>query len=70
MAIEVKKRDGETPGSFLFRFNKKIQRSGLVKEMRKRQFTDRTANRRKRRLAALYRITKQEEIAKVKKYGA
>lgn len=70
MALEVKKREGETPASFLFRFNKRVQRSGLVKEVRKRQFHNRSANKTKRRSAALYRNTKQRSIAKERKYGA
>lgn len=69
MALEVKKREGETPASFLFRFNKRVQRSGLVKEIRKRQFKTRTPNKTKRRSAALYRGTKQRSITKERKYG-
>ncbi len=70
MPFEVKKKEGETTGSFLFRFNKRMQRSGLVKEARKRQFKHRAPNRTKRRSAALYRIGKKSELAKAEKYGA
>lgn len=69
MPIEAKKREGENAGSLIYRFNRKIQQSGLVKEARKRVFTDRPENRRKRRAGALYKIAKNSEIAKVKKYG-
>lgn len=69
MPIEIKKKEGETSGSFLYRFNKRIQRSGLVKETRKRQFQSRPTNRRKRREGALYRIKKQSELAQTKKHG-
>jgi len=69
MAIEVKKREGETPSSFLYRFNKRIQQSGLIKEVRKRQFRARSENRRQRKLGALYRKDKQEELEKSRKYG-
>ncbi|MEK7465678.1 MAG: 30S ribosomal protein S21 [Patescibacteria group bacterium] len=70
MPLEIKKKEGETTGSFMFRFNKRVQRSGLVKEVRKRQFKSRAANRTKRRSSALYRIGKKSELAKAKKYGA
>ncbi|MFA6407378.1 MAG: 30S ribosomal protein S21 [Candidatus Paceibacterota bacterium] len=70
MAIEVRKREGETSSSMLYRFTKRVQHSGLVKEVRKRQFTKRVANRGKRRNAALYKIEKQGEFAESKKYGS
>jgi len=69
MAIEVKKKEGESMNSFIYRFNKRIQRSGLIKEVRKRQFRKRPENRGKRRASALYSIKKQKEILDIKKYG-
>jgi ribosomal protein S21 len=69
MAIEARKRENEAINSLIYRFNRKVQQSGLVKETRKRTFTTRPANRTKRRDAALYRIEKRDELVKVKKYG-
>ena len=69
MAIEVKHKEGEGVSGFMYRFNKKVQHSGLVKEMRKRQFRKRAVNRGKRKQAALYRMAKGEEIARLRKYG-
>jgi len=69
MPIEVKRREGESLNAFLYRFNKKVQHSGLVKERRKRQFFTRTKNRSKRRAATLYRMAKQEGIARARKQG-
>ena len=69
MAIEVKRREGETINSVLFRFNKRVQHSGIVKEARKRQFAKRRANRRRVRLAALYRISQQDRLNRAKKLG-
>jgi len=69
MAIEVKKKEGENLNSFLYRFNKKIQQSGLVKEVRRHQFKKRALNKTKRRLAALYCLQKKEELSRLKKYG-
>ena len=69
MAIEVKKRENESPNSMLYRFSKKVQHSGVIKEARKRQFTSRTPNSTKRKAAALYRSVKQAELQKTKKRG-
>ncbi|MCX6788951.1 MAG: 30S ribosomal protein S21 [bacterium] len=69
MAIEVRKRENETASSMLYRFSKRVQHGGVVKEARKRQFTTRTANSTKRRAAALYRIERQTELQKTKKRG-
>ncbi|MBI5732735.1 30S ribosomal protein S21 [Candidatus Jorgensenbacteria bacterium] len=69
MAIEVKKREGENISLLLYRFNKKVQHSGIVKEVKRRRFQDRSLNKRHRRNAALYRKEKQEELAHVRKYG-
>ncbi|MDI6734279.1 MAG: 30S ribosomal protein S21 [Patescibacteria group bacterium] len=69
MAIEIKKKEGENLNSYLYRFNKKVQQSGLVKEVRRRQFRNRSVNKNKRRLAALYRLDKKEEFGRLKKYG-
>ncbi len=69
MPLEVRKKEGESVGSFLYRFNKRVQHSGVVKEVKKRQFTKRGKNKRARRLAALHRIKKQEEFARARKLG-
>lgn len=69
MAIEVRKREGETLAAFLYRFNKRIKNSGLVKEVRKRQTKKRGQNKRNRRASAIYRIAKDSEISRSKKYG-
>ena len=65
----MQKRDGENVNAFLYRFNKKVQHSGLVKESKKRQFYARVENRGKKRKATLYRIAKQDEVAKQRKQG-
>lgn len=69
MAIEVRKKKGENVNSLLFRFNKRIKQSGVLKEVKKRRFKSREVNRNKKRASALYRSNRQEEIAKSKKYG-
>lgn len=69
MAIEVKKKEGETTGSLFFRFSKKVRQSGILAEARKRRFAARNENRRKRRNSAVYRAAKQAEMVRLKKLG-
>ncbi len=69
MAVEVRKRNSENIGSLLFRFNKKVRQSGLLKEVRKRRFKSRKINRRKVRQAALYSLNRKKELARTRKYG-
>lgn len=69
MAIEVKKREGESASSLFFRFSKKVRQSGVLAEARKRQFTTRKVNRGKRRASAVYRAKKQAEMVRLKKLG-
>ena len=67
--MQVKKKDGETIGSLLYRFSKKVQQSGILKEAKKRRFYKRSPNRNKRKLAAMYREDKAKEVTKDKKMG-
>ena len=67
MPIIVKKRERENISSLLFRFNKRIKQSGLLKEAKKRRFHHRPINRNKRRKAALYKLRKTEEIRQSRK---
>jgi len=69
MPMEVKRRKNENVGSFLYRFSKRIQQSGVLKEVKKRRAHTRPENKRKRRLSALYRQNKKAEISRLKKYG-
>lgn len=68
--IDVRKKEGETTGSFLFRFNKKVKRSGVLKEVRKRKHRSRAQNRNKRRASAIYRVAKEKELHRARKYGS
>ena len=69
MAIKVRKREGESVNTLLYRFNKRVQQSGLVREVRRRQFRKRVENRRKRKDSALYSLGKQSTIARERKLG-
>jgi len=69
MSIKVKRKEGETSNSLIFRFTKRVQRSGVLKEAKKRRFHSRSQNRAKRLFSALYREKKKAEVEKLKKLG-
>jgi ribosomal protein S21 len=69
MAIEVRKKEGESIQSLIFRFTKKIKQSGILNEARKRQFKERPQSKLKKRRSAMYRADKQKEFEKKRKLG-
>lgn len=69
MPIEVRKKEGESTGSLIHRFTKRMQQSGVLKEAKRRRFQHRPANRLKRRRSALHREQKRSEVERMKKLG-
>ncbi len=69
MAIEVRKREGESPANTLFNFTKRVKRSGILKEIRARKFHERATSRTKRRLSAIHREARKAEVDRMKKLG-
>jgi ribosomal protein S21 len=69
MPIEVRKKEGESAASLIFRFTKKIQQSGVLLESKKRRFSKRSDNSTGRKKSAIYRLRKKAEIEKAKKAG-
>lgn len=67
--LSVRKRDGESATSLMYRFNKRVKQSGLVKEVRKRRFTDRKVSKLKVKIKALHRETSKKEYQRKKKLG-
>lgn len=67
--MEVRRKEGENPNSLIFRFLKKIQQTGVLRESKKRRFRSRPINRLKRKLSALHREQKKVEYEKAKKLG-
>jgi len=67
--IHVRKKEGETSNALFYRFSKKIQRSGVLREAKKRRFYKRNENRLKRKLSAIYKFDKEKEVTKAKKMG-
>ncbi len=69
MSIGVKKRMGESFNSLLYRFNKKLKRSGIFKEIKKKRFHKRPVSKNKRRSSALYRVGKAKEMKQLRRYS-
>ncbi len=67
--MELKRREGESINAFLYRFSKKMQRSGILIEAKKRKHTSRRISRVKRRASALHREKKKKEMERKKKMG-
>jgi len=67
--MELKRREGESVSAFLYRFSKKMQQSGVLKEAKKRRTRGRAVNKNKRRVGAIYRDEKRVEIETAKKLG-
>ncbi len=67
--LTVRKRESESPTSLMYRFNKRIKQSGLVKEVRKRRFTDRKVSKLKIKIKALHRESSKKEYQRKKKMG-
>jgi len=68
--MEVKKKDSESSSALIYRFTKKLQQSGILREARKRRFRTRPVSRIKKRLSALHRAKKKEAYEKAKKMGS
>ncbi len=67
--ITVKKREGESASALMYRFNKRIKQSGIVREARKRRFTKRDTSKLKIKLSAIHRDAQMKEFAKKRKLG-
>jgi len=67
--MELKRREGESTSAFLYRFSKKVQQSGILREAKKRKFRHRPVSKYKKRLSALHREQKKKEVERAKKMG-
>lgn len=67
--MEIRKREGESTSSMIYRFTKKTQQSGILKEAKRRRFYVRPKSRIKRKLSALHRAHKKAEFDRAKKLG-
>ena len=69
MAIEVKKKIGETTRSLLRRFSRRIQQSGVLIRARKSRFREKERSKVERRNSALRRVKIVGEKEKLRKMG-
>ena len=67
--VYVKKEEGESASSLVYRFNKRVQHSGVLREAKKRQFRSRSVNKNQRRVSALRGEELKREAEKAKKLG-
>ncbi|MDP3729344.1 MAG: 30S ribosomal protein S21 [bacterium] len=67
--MQVKRRENESSSSLMYRFTKKVQHSGILREARKRRFYNPPENRAKRKLGAVYREGKRIEFLAARKLG-
>lgn len=67
--MELKRREGEPINAFLYRFSKKIQQSGILREAKKRRFKTRRITKYKKRVSAAHREQKRKEAEKARKSG-
>lgn len=67
--MQVHKREGESSSALIYRFTKRIQQSGVLREAKKRRFRARKKSRLKRRLSAIHKSRKRAEYEKAKKMG-
>lgn len=67
--VEVKRRENESVGSLLRRFTRKIQRSGILIEVRGKQYKERSKSEYKKKREALRRIAWQKDMAHLRKLG-
>jgi len=67
--INLKKKDGESNSSLIYRFTKKVMQSGVIRQAKGNRYYDRNVNRNKRRISALQRGKRKEEIKRAKRMG-
>ena len=67
--IEVRKKENESASSLIYRFSKKVQQSGVIKEAKKRRYTNRAKSRSKRKISAIAKSKRRIEMSEAKKWG-
>ncbi len=70
MALEVKRKDKESPQNLVHRFTKTVRQSGILLELREKQFHKRSKSSLAKKRSALKRIksiTEKKRQAKLEK---
>ena len=63
MGIEVKRKDRETVGAMIRRFSRRVQQSGLLREVKKGRFYSKPKTKREKRAGA----RRREDLTKIRK---
>ena len=69
MAIEIKRKEGETTRSLIRRFTRRIQQSGILIRARRARFREKEKSKRERRASAIRRIKIARQKEKLRKLG-
>lgn len=69
MALEVKRKEKESPQNLIRRFTRAIQESGILRQAREKAFRVREQSRDLKRETALRREALKKEYEKLKKLG-
>ncbi len=69
MAISVRKKEGESTSSLIYRFVKKVQQGGVLREAKKRRFTSRQPNATSVKGSRMYKMKRSSDIERARKLG-
>lgn len=69
VVIQVTKNPNENNASILRRFSRKIQESGIVRNVKKNRYNQRQESKLKLKRSALKRMSRRKEIEHLKKLG-
>lgn len=67
--VEVDKNANESGVNLIRRFQKRVQESGVLNKARSVRYNERPKSKLSRKNSALMRMTKREEIERLKKLG-
>ena len=67
--IQVVKNPNENNSSILRRFSRRIQESGIIRQVKKNRYNQRAESKLKLKLGALKRMSRRKEIERLKKLG-
>ncbi len=66
LPTQVSRKENESFENLLRRFNRRVQQSGVLSQVRKKQFFEKPISKRKRRLSAIRKRIRKE--ARLKKF--
>lgn len=69
MPLEIKKKQGETSQSLIYRFTQRMRKSGILRRARDVRFQDRPLSPQLKKKAALRKEELKKEYEKMEKMG-